>query len=74
MQKLSAVDPSLLTNKQKLAFWINVYNFCVMHVLYKLPRPPALSSESEVQEQPLNVLRRFFNMGCLRRQTSFLRF
>jgi hypothetical protein len=33
MQKLSLVDPSLLTNKQKLAFWINIYNFCVMHVL-----------------------------------------
>jgi len=33
MQKLCAVDPSLLTNKQKLAFWINIYNFCVMHVL-----------------------------------------
>lgn len=32
MQKLSLVDPSLLTNKQKLAFWINIYNFCVMHV------------------------------------------
>ena len=32
MQKLCAVDPSLMTNKQKLAFWINVYNFCVMHV------------------------------------------
>ncbi|RLN22592.1 uncharacterized protein C2845_PM07G01540 [Panicum miliaceum] len=33
MQKLGTADPSLLTNKQKLAFWINIYNFCVMHVL-----------------------------------------
>lgn len=33
MNRLSTVDPSLLTNKQKLAFWINIYNFCVMHVI-----------------------------------------
>jgi hypothetical protein len=26
------VDPSFLTNKQKLAFWLNIYNFCVMRV------------------------------------------
>jgi hypothetical protein len=32
MNKLCTVDPSFLTNKQKLAFWLNIYNFCVMHV------------------------------------------
>uniref|UniRef100_A0A0E0BX33 DUF547 domain-containing protein n=1 Tax=Oryza meridionalis TaxID=40149 RepID=A0A0E0BX33_9ORYZ len=31
MQRLCNVDPSFLTNKQKLAFWINIYNFCIMH-------------------------------------------
>jgi hypothetical protein len=49
MQKLSVVDPSFLTNKQKLAFWINVYNFCVMHVrtVYAFPRSVfSFSSES----------------------------
>ncbi|KAG6671146.1 hypothetical protein I3843_Q012700 [Carya illinoinensis] len=31
MHKLSYVDLSFLTYKQKLAFWINVYNACIMH-------------------------------------------
>ncbi|KAL5671200.1 hypothetical protein ACJX0J_015506, partial [Zea mays] len=41
MQKLCAVDPSLMTNKQKLAFWINVYNFCVMHAFLQHGLPPS---------------------------------
>ncbi|KAJ1282606.1 hypothetical protein BS78_03G065400 [Paspalum vaginatum] len=41
MQKLCAVDPSLLTNKQKLAFWINIYNFCVMHAFLQHGLPPS---------------------------------
>ncbi|KAI3721192.1 hypothetical protein L2E82_32198 [Cichorium intybus] len=31
MQKLCSVELNLLTNKQKLAFWINIYNACIMH-------------------------------------------
>ncbi|KAI3748749.1 hypothetical protein L6452_12044 [Arctium lappa] len=31
MQKLCSVDLNLLTYKQKLAFWINIYNACIMH-------------------------------------------
>ncbi|KVI09830.1 protein of unknown function DUF547 [Cynara cardunculus var. scolymus] len=31
MQKLCTVDLNLLTYKQKLAFWINIYNACIMH-------------------------------------------
>ncbi|KAF5467314.1 hypothetical protein F2P56_017148 [Juglans regia] len=31
MHKLSYVDLTFLTYKQKLAFWINVYNACIMH-------------------------------------------
>ncbi|KAF8022075.1 hypothetical protein BT93_G2270 [Corymbia citriodora subsp. variegata] len=31
MHKLSSVDLSFLTYKQKLAFWINVYNACIMN-------------------------------------------
>ncbi|XP_075484618.1 uncharacterized protein LOC142524487 isoform X3 [Primulina tabacum] len=31
MQKLGKVNITYLTHKQKLAFWINVYNVCVMH-------------------------------------------
>lgn len=41
MQKLCVVDPSLLTNKQKLAFWINIYNFCVMHAFLQHGLPPS---------------------------------
>ncbi|PHT44480.1 hypothetical protein CQW23_13638 [Capsicum baccatum] len=31
VQKFSIVDITCLTYKQKLAFWINVYNICIMH-------------------------------------------
>ncbi|KAJ0705096.1 putative ternary complex factor MIP1, leucine-zipper [Helianthus annuus] len=31
MQKLCSAKLSLLTYKQKLAFWINIYNACIMH-------------------------------------------
>ncbi|KAL1217784.1 hypothetical protein V5N11_009558 [Cardamine amara subsp. amara] len=39
MEKLSEVDLSFLTYKQKLAFWINIYNACIMHAFieYGLP-------------------------------------
>ncbi|KAG8490405.1 hypothetical protein CXB51_013694 [Gossypium anomalum] len=32
MHRLSNVDLTFLTYKQKLAFWINIYNACIMHV------------------------------------------
>lgn len=32
--KLCDVDLSFLTYKQKLAFWINIYNACIMNVLH----------------------------------------
>ncbi|KAM0830690.1 hypothetical protein ACQ4PT_066025 [Festuca glaucescens] len=41
MNKLSTVDPSFLTNKQKLAFWLNIYNFCVMHAFLQHGLPPS---------------------------------
>ncbi|GMH04272.1 hypothetical protein Nepgr_006111 [Nepenthes gracilis] len=31
MRQLSNFDLTLLTYKQKLAFWINIYNSCIMH-------------------------------------------
>ncbi|OVA05934.1 protein of unknown function DUF547 [Macleaya cordata] len=31
IHKLCTVDLSFLTYKQKLAFWINIYNACIMH-------------------------------------------
>ncbi|KAJ4848706.1 hypothetical protein Tsubulata_033727 [Turnera subulata] len=33
MQKLGNVDLTLMTYKQKLAFWINIYNASIMHAL-----------------------------------------
>ncbi|XP_062188733.1 uncharacterized protein LOC133891930 isoform X2 [Phragmites australis] len=41
MQKLCTVCPIFLTNKQKLAFWINIYNFCVMHAFLQHGLPPS---------------------------------
>ncbi|XXG75207.1 hypothetical protein AAC387_Pa07g3767 [Persea americana] len=42
MHKLCSVDLSLLTYKQKLAFWINTYNVCIMHAFLQhgLPSTP----------------------------------
>lgn len=34
LNALQTLDLSLLTNQQKLAFWINMYNACIMHVYY----------------------------------------
>ncbi len=33
MDKLAKVDPGQMTHDQKLAFWINVYNALMMHVI-----------------------------------------
>jgi hypothetical protein len=32
IEKLERVDPSLLDDDEKLAFWINIYNALLMHV------------------------------------------
>ncbi|XP_010256914.1 PREDICTED: uncharacterized protein LOC104597181 isoform X2 [Nelumbo nucifera] len=42
IHKLCSVDLSLLTYKQKLAFWINIYNACIMHAFLQhgLPSTP----------------------------------
>ncbi|URE36831.1 hypothetical protein MUK42_35378 [Musa troglodytarum] len=42
IHKLCAINPSFLTYKQKLAFWINIYNACIMHafLLHGLPSSP----------------------------------
>lgn len=32
MDSLQKLDMRFLTNQQKLAFWINMYNACIMHV------------------------------------------
>ncbi|XP_038981068.1 uncharacterized protein LOC103703500 [Phoenix dactylifera] len=41
MQKLCNVKLSSLTNKQKLAFWINIYNACIMHAFLQHGLPPS---------------------------------
>ncbi|KAI4302395.1 hypothetical protein MLD38_038144 [Melastoma candidum] len=45
MQKLGTVNLTYLTNKQKLAFWINIYNSCVMHAFLENGLP---SSQEEL--------------------------
>ncbi|KAG6535274.1 uncharacterized protein LOC122015746 [Zingiber officinale] len=39
--KLSAINPSFLSYKQKLAFWINIYNACIMHAFLQHGFPPS---------------------------------
>ncbi|XP_030448064.1 uncharacterized protein LOC115670840 isoform X1 [Syzygium oleosum] len=42
MSHLKTVDLRFLTNQQKLAFWINMYNACIMHgsLQYGVPSTP----------------------------------
>lgn len=42
MNNLQKVDPRSLTYEQKLAFWINMYNACIMHgfLQYGVPSSP----------------------------------
>ncbi|XP_012572788.2 uncharacterized protein [Cicer arietinum] len=42
MSNLQTVDLKGLTNQQKLAFWINLYNACIMHgfIQYGVPSTP----------------------------------
>ncbi|XP_062172402.1 uncharacterized protein LOC133877954 isoform X2 [Alnus glutinosa] len=42
LNSLQTVDLRFLTNQQKLAFWINVYNACIMHgfLQYGVPATP----------------------------------
>ncbi|KAE8038816.1 hypothetical protein FH972_011288 [Carpinus fangiana] len=42
MSNLQTVDLRFLTNQQKLAFWINMYNACIMHgfLQYGVPATP----------------------------------
>nr|XP_018632947.1 uncharacterized protein LOC104115490 isoform X3 [Nicotiana tomentosiformis] len=56
VHKLSSVDITYLTYKQKLAFWINVYNVCIMHAFLQHGLP---STEEEqlclVNKAAINV-------------------
>ncbi|KAG6678588.1 hypothetical protein I3842_14G087800 [Carya illinoinensis] len=42
LNSLQTVDLRILTNQQKLAFWINMYNACIMHgfIQYGAPSTP----------------------------------
>nr|GLL20858.1 uncharacterized protein LOC109186754 [Ipomoea trifida] len=56
LHKLSSADLSFLAYKQKLAFWINIYNACIMHVFLQHGLP---SSEEDqlalVNKAAINV-------------------
>ncbi|MCL7023942.1 hypothetical protein MKW94_008149 [Papaver nudicaule] len=57
IHKLSTVDLSFLTYKQKLAFWINIYNACIMHTFLQhgLPSTAADKFLSLMNKAALNV-------------------
>jgi hypothetical protein len=40
VEQLQDIDPRIMTNDEKLAFWINVYNALLMHayLAYGVPR------------------------------------
>ncbi|XP_020581016.1 uncharacterized protein LOC110025088 isoform X2 [Phalaenopsis equestris] len=47
LKKLSSVDVSELTHQQKLAFWINIYNSCIMNAFLEngIPTTPQMVVE-----------------------------
>ncbi|KAI3985137.1 hypothetical protein MKX01_027223 [Papaver californicum] len=57
VHKLSTVDLNSLTDKQKLAFWINIYNACIMHAFLQhgLPSTAADKFLSLMNKAALNV-------------------
>ncbi|KAI3984885.1 hypothetical protein MKX01_004653 [Papaver californicum] len=57
VHKLSTVDLNFLTDKQKLAFWINIYNACIMHAFLQhgLPSTAADKFLSLMNKAALNV-------------------
>ncbi|XP_021896276.1 uncharacterized protein LOC110813441 isoform X2 [Carica papaya] len=56
MNNLHSVDLSVLTYQQKLAFWINMYNACIMHgfLQYGVPNTPEHMVEL-INKATLNV-------------------
>ncbi|CAN4101961.1 unnamed protein product [Withania somnifera] len=56
VQKFSNVDITCLTYKQKLAFWINVYNICIMHAFLQHGLPSTEEEQlSLVNKAAINV-------------------
>lgn len=56
VQKFSNVDITCLTYKQKLAFWINVYNICIMHAFLQYGLPSTEEEQlSLVNKAAINV-------------------
>jgi hypothetical protein len=39
VERLQNVDPPKMSHKQKLAFWINIYNALLMHVSWSSSPP-----------------------------------
>ncbi|XP_057476239.1 uncharacterized protein LOC130777976 isoform X2 [Actinidia eriantha] len=68
MHKLCNVDLNSLTYKQKLAFWINIYNACIMHafLLHGLPSTEekllALMNKGLTDEKEM-LLRHAYGLG-----------
>ncbi|PIA39166.1 hypothetical protein AQUCO_02700384v1 [Aquilegia coerulea] len=56
MHKLSTIDLSHLTYKQKLAFWINIYNACIMHAYLQHGLPSTIDKQLTLMNKAaLNV-------------------
>ncbi|XP_057978976.1 uncharacterized protein LOC131165321 isoform X2 [Malania oleifera] len=68
MLKLCNVDLTFLTYKQKLAFWINIYNACIMHAFLQHGQPATeekllvLMNKGPLDEKEM-LLRHTFGLG-----------
>ncbi|PPS11324.1 hypothetical protein GOBAR_AA09315 [Gossypium barbadense] len=68
LHRLSNVDLTFLTYKQKLAFWINIYNACIMHVFLEHGLPStqekllALMNKGPMDEKEM-LLRHAYGLG-----------
>ncbi|KAK4579177.1 hypothetical protein RGQ29_029021 [Quercus rubra] len=67
MHRLCNVDLTFLTYKQKLAFWINIYNACIMHAYLEHGLPSTQGKLLDIMNKGLDekemLLRHAYGLG-----------
>ncbi|KAL6290964.1 hypothetical protein ACE6H2_008474 [Prunus campanulata] len=77
MHQLCDVDMTFLTYKQKLAFWINIYNACIMHAFLEHGLPStqekllALMNKGPAYEKEM-LLRHAYGLGYPEPNVTFV--
>lgn len=53
VERLARVNPTELSHNEKLAFWINIYNALIMHVILSLKFPRSLICRYKTYNFPI---------------------